>query len=73
MAGSRLFVEESIFKRVVDELVERVRQINVGDPTNPKTEMGALISREHMDKVESYIQWGKKEGKLLVGGIELPS
>ncbi len=68
LAGSRLFVEESIAKKVTEEIVERVKKIRVGDPLSPDTEMGALISKEHMEKVQSYIELGKKEGRLLTGG-----
>lgn len=71
LAGSRLFVERPIFRKVVDEIVDRVRKIKVGDPLDPTTEMGAMISREHMEKVQSYIEMGKKHGKLLTGGERL--
>lgn len=71
LAGSRLLVEQSIYKEVVERLVARVKSIKVGDPTDPKTEMGALISKEHMDKVLEYVALGKKDGKLLAGGERL--
>jgi aminomuconate-semialdehyde/2-hydroxymuconate-6-semialdehyde dehydrogenase len=68
LAGSRLFVHEKVFKQVVEALVERVKNIRVGDPLSKDTDMGALISKEHMEKVQSYIAMGKAEGKLLTGG-----
>jgi aminomuconate-semialdehyde/2-hydroxymuconate-6-semialdehyde dehydrogenase len=68
LAGSRLFVQDSIYKQVVEQVLERVKKIRVGDPLKPETEMGALVSKEHLEKVESYIAQGKKEGKLLTGG-----
>lgn len=68
LAGSRLFVEQSIYNDVVEQMCERVKRIKVGDPLDKSTEMGALISKEHMEKVEGYIKLGKKEGKLLTGG-----
>lgn len=68
LAGSRLFVHESCYKEVVKRLKEKVESIKVGDPLDPSTEMGALISREHMEKVQSYIEIGKKEGNLITGG-----
>ncbi len=49
-------------------MVARTRQIKVGDPLDENTQMGALISKEHMEKVQSYIEIGKNEGKLLTGG-----
>jgi aminomuconate-semialdehyde/2-hydroxymuconate-6-semialdehyde dehydrogenase len=68
LAGSRLFVEEGIKKQVVDKLLQRVKDIRVGDPTKDMTQMGALISKEHLDKVEGYLEIGSKEGKLMTGG-----
>ena len=71
LAGSRLFVHESCYKQVKEKLKERVQSIKVGDPLDPKTEMGALISKEHMEKVQSFIELGKKEGNLICGGERL--
>jgi len=71
LAGSRLFVHEKIVDQVTEQIVDRARQIKVGDPLDAKTQMGALISKEHLEKVESYISLGKKEGKLLTGGERL--
>jgi aminomuconate-semialdehyde/2-hydroxymuconate-6-semialdehyde dehydrogenase len=67
-----LFVEGKIYDRVVEQVVDRVKQIKVGDPLQRQTQMGALVSREHLEKVQSYIELGKKEGKLLTGGERLP-
>ncbi len=71
LAGSRLFVEDKVYPDFVERLVEKVKQIKVGDPLDPKTQMGALISKEHLQKVEGYLEMGKKEGKLLTGGTRL--
>ncbi len=71
LAGSRLFVHEKVFNQVVEAVVDRVRKIKVGDPLSQDTQMGALISKEHMQKVQSYIELGKAEGKLLTGGERL--
>jgi aminomuconate-semialdehyde/2-hydroxymuconate-6-semialdehyde dehydrogenase len=68
LAGSRLFVQESVYKKVSEEVLKRVKEIRVGNPLENSTQMGALISREHMDKVESYIAIGKQDGKLVYGG-----
>ena len=68
LAGSRLFVHQKVYDQVVERLVQRVKSIKVGDPLDPATQMGALVSREHLDKVLSYIEIGKKEGQLLTGG-----
>ncbi|MBY0356766.1 MAG: aldehyde dehydrogenase [Candidatus Obscuribacterales bacterium] len=71
LAGSRLYVQEGSYKKVVTELLERVKQIKVGNPQDPATQMGAIISNEQLEKIQSYIEIGKKEGKLLTGGERL--
>ncbi|SMO38905.1 betaine-aldehyde dehydrogenase [Melghirimyces algeriensis] len=68
-AGARLIVEESLHDRLVEELLNRVKKIQLGNGMDESTQMGPLISKEHRDKVESYIAIGKQEGaKLLIGG-----
>lgn len=72
--GTRVFVHKSIENDFLASLVERVQKIKVGDPMNPHTHMGALISKDHMEKVLAYIELGQQEGaKLEIGGIEKPS
>lgn len=68
LAGSRLFVQEGIYRKVLEQLVPLVERIRVGDPLDRNTQMGAIISEEQLSKVEQYIAHGKKEGKLLTGG-----
>lgn len=68
-AGSRLLLEESIHDKFIDRLVERAKKIRVGPGDDPNTEMGSLVSQQHMEKVLSYIDIGKQEGaKLVCGG-----
>lgn len=68
-AGSRILVEESIYDQFVQRFVERAKQIQVGPGDDPATEMGPLVSQEHLEKVLSYIELGKKEGaKVACGG-----
>jgi aminomuconate-semialdehyde/2-hydroxymuconate-6-semialdehyde dehydrogenase len=68
LAGSRLYVQQSIYDKVLAQVVDLAKQIVVGDPLDKKTQMGSIISQEQFDKVQSYIEVGKKEGKLLTGG-----
>ncbi len=71
-AGSRLVIQETIADRFVDALVERAAKIRVGNGFDPQTEMGPLISRPHMEKVEHYIRIGQEEGaRLRCGGTRL--
>lgn len=71
-AGSRLLVQASIHDRFVDRLVERARNIAVGPGLAEGTEMGPLITREHMERVLEYIQVGLDDGAhLACGGARL--
>jgi aldehyde dehydrogenase (NAD+) len=68
-AGSRLFVEDSIRDEFLQKLKDRAEKIVVGNPLDPKTNMGAQVSEEQFKKILGYIETGKKEGaKVLTGG-----
>lgn len=67
-AGSRILVQRSIYDRFVTEYAERAKNIVVGDPRDPSTEVGALVHPEHYEKVMSYIEIGKSEARLVAGG-----
>lgn len=71
-AGSRFLVEEKIHDEVVGRLMEKAREIVVGDPLKPETTMGPLISAEQLAKVEQYVKWGQGEGAALVLGGATP-
>ncbi|MYL30077.1 betaine-aldehyde dehydrogenase [Halobacillus halophilus] len=68
-AGARLILEDSIHDRFVEELKKRAERIKLGNGFDEDTQSGPLISAEHREKVENYVEIGKNEGaKLLVGG-----
>jgi aldehyde dehydrogenase (NAD+) len=69
-AGSRLLVEKSVHDTLMDKLLDRARKLEPGDPLNPKTRLGALVSAAQLDKVLGYLELGKKEGAepVLPGG-----
>ncbi len=68
-AGSRLFVESKVKDEFTEKLVERTKKLQPGDPLDPKTRLGAIVSQEQMKTVLGYIEAGKKEGaQLLAGG-----
>jgi betaine-aldehyde dehydrogenase len=67
-AGSRILVEESIYDRFVNSFVARSKQIRVGPGEASHSEMGPLVSREHLEKVLHYIELGKQEGAVLACG-----
>jgi len=61
-AGSRLFVQESIAKIVIEKLKERISTLIVGDPLDKNTDIGAINSKEQLNTINNYIKIGKKEG-----------
>jgi 5-carboxymethyl-2-hydroxymuconic-semialdehyde dehydrogenase len=67
-AGSRILVERPIYDEFTERYATRAKNIVVGDPNDPKTEVGALVHPEHFAKVMSYVELGKTEGRLLAGG-----
>jgi 5-carboxymethyl-2-hydroxymuconic-semialdehyde dehydrogenase len=67
-AGSRILVERPVYDEFVRRFAERAGRIVVGDPSDEKTEVGALVHPEHFAKVMSYVEIGKAEGRLVAGG-----
>jgi len=61
-AGSRLFVQESIAKIVIEKLKERISTLIVGDPLDKNTDIGAINSKEQLNTINNYIKIGEKEG-----------
>ncbi|MDA0705683.1 MAG: betaine-aldehyde dehydrogenase [Proteobacteria bacterium] len=71
--GTRVFVQDGIYDTFVDRLAERAKAIRVGDPFDPQTQMGPLVSREHYDKVCRYMAIAKKSKARHVCGGEIIS
>jgi aldehyde dehydrogenase (NAD+) len=69
-AGSRLLVEEAAHDELMAKVCERASKMTAGDPLHPKTRLGAIVSKEQMESVLSYIDAGKSEGAKLVCGGE---
>ena len=67
-AGSRILVQQDLFKTFVGRMKEMLPRIVLGNPLNRNTKMGPLVSEEHLEKVEDYIAIGRKEAKLVAGG-----
>ncbi|WKA46116.1 aldehyde dehydrogenase family protein [Geobacillus zalihae] len=67
-AGSRLFVQETIYDRFVDEFARKAQSIRVGHPLDPDTQMGPQVSEEQLKTIERYVEIGKQEGAELVTG-----
>lgn len=72
LCGSRIFVERSLYEKFKKDFVERVKAMQVGDPRDEKTKVGAVVSKPHFEKILSYIELAKKEGgTVLCGGHSL--
>lgn len=70
--GTRVFVERSVKEAFEAKLLERVERVKAGDPMDPATNFGPLVSFEHMEKVSEYLEAGKQDGaRLLVGGSRM--
>ena len=69
LCASRIYVHESIYERFLNMLKENALKITVGDPFDPNSKMGPLISMQHLEKVLSYINIAESEGgKVVTGG-----
>lgn len=62
LCGSRIFVEETIYEKFLNRFVKEADALVVGDPLDEKTFMGALVSKDHLEKVSSYVELAKQEG-----------
>ncbi len=69
-AGSRILVEASVYDEFVDGLEALARATKVGDPMDPRTRLGAIVSEAQLDRVAGYVDAGLREGAKLVAGGE---
>jgi aldehyde dehydrogenase (NAD+) len=68
VAGTRMIVQRPVFDEMVDRIRAIAESIVLGDPFDPTTTMGPIISEEQLDKIVNYIEIGKKEADLIFGG-----
>jgi aminomuconate-semialdehyde/2-hydroxymuconate-6-semialdehyde dehydrogenase len=72
LCGSRIFVEASIYQEFKKDFIEKIKKLKVGHPSNSETDIGALVSKPHLEKVLNYIEIAKKEnGNILCGGNQV--
>jgi 5-carboxymethyl-2-hydroxymuconic-semialdehyde dehydrogenase len=71
-AGSRLLVQEPLYERIVEAVAERARNIRVGDPFDPATELGPLIRPEHHERVLEYVVSAREQGARVLAGGDRP-
>ena len=72
LCGSRIFVERPMYEQFKGDFVDRVSKLKVSDPLEPGTDVGAIVSKQHFDKILSYIDLAQHEGgQLLTGGKQV--
>jgi aminomuconate-semialdehyde/2-hydroxymuconate-6-semialdehyde dehydrogenase len=72
LCGSRILVEEKIYEQFKKDFIKKVAELNIGNPLEESTDIGALVSKEHLEKVKSYIDIAAQEGgKILFGGNKI--
>ncbi len=67
-AGSRAIIVEKVYDQVLQKVIEKTKQLTMGDVTKPETNMGPVVDENAMKKITDYIEVGKKEGRLVAGG-----
>ncbi len=71
LCGSRILIEKSIYDAFKERFLEALNEMKMGDPGDPETEFGAVISEDHLNKIKSYVQGAKEDGgEILAGGNE---
>ena len=69
LCGSRVFVQKGIYDKFKEALIVKTKKLKVGDPKNPKSQLGAVVSEEHMNKILDKIALAKSlGGDILIGG-----
>jgi aminomuconate-semialdehyde/2-hydroxymuconate-6-semialdehyde dehydrogenase len=72
LCGSRILVEHTAYGAFVDEFINRTKRLKVGDPLDPATDQGAIASKQHLAKIESYLELARAEGGTIVCGGKRP-
>src|SRR5258708_27448252 len=71
-SGTRLLLPDSLHDQFVERMIERARTIKIGDPLDPKTDLGPVISLKQRERIMGYIELGQKEGATLAFGGSVP-
>lgn len=72
-AGSRIFIQETVYDKFVSEFAERAKKLRIGDPLEKDTQVGALITKQHWQKVYGYVELARQEGAKVLAGGERPT
>ena len=68
LCGSRIFIEKPVYKKFRDTFVKKVNEMRIGDPLDESTKNGAIVSKQHFEKIMSYIDIAKQEGGTILAG-----
>jgi aminomuconate-semialdehyde/2-hydroxymuconate-6-semialdehyde dehydrogenase len=68
LCGSRIYIHESIYEKFRDDFVAKVKKLKVGDPSDETSNLGAVVSKDHQEKVLSYVELAKEEGGTVLAG-----
>jgi aminomuconate-semialdehyde/2-hydroxymuconate-6-semialdehyde dehydrogenase len=69
LCGSRVFVERSVYEEFVEQFIDKVSKLKLGDPLDKKTDQGAIVNKTQLDKIKFYVDLAQEEGgKLALGG-----
>ncbi len=71
-AGSRLLVQESVAEKFISKVKERIEKLRIGDPLDKSTDIGAIVDKIQLERIQEYIEIGKNEGKIFQPNIKLP-
>ncbi len=72
LCGSRIFVERPIYEKFKKAFVDKIKDLHPGNPADEKTKLGAIVSKQHMEKILSYVELAKTEGgTVLCGGNQV--
>ena len=69
LSGSRIYVQNGIYNKFKKDLIDGIKKLKIGNPFDSKSDQGAIVSKEHLNKIKNYIEISKKEEcNILIGG-----
>ena len=72
LCGSRIFIEDSLYVKFKEAFLEKTKELRVGDPKNTKSNLGAIVSKQHLESILSKIESAKNDGgKIILGGEQI--
>ena len=72
LAGSRIYVQDTIYNKFKKDFISKVSQLIIGDPLDNKTDQGAIVSHEHLMKIKKYVKHAIAEGGAIIFGGDEP-